>query len=679
MHAFLQKLTIKQKMRFGFGVIWTVLAIITLQAVINLYLVRQSVSEVVNERQPVAIEASDLALDLEKSMNALSLYMSTNDKTLLETYQKGYASLVERVNRNIAAIQTNGQGETEKQLLLEQYAAVQENLAMLPNLVEQLEDLQSNRSKKFPAFEYMNENMLSLANEMQNQINLMLASELEAIEPSRKPLLMDLLSLQKNWLTMVSNLRGYVAFRTDVMYELTESYLDSSEQLLTRMATQKAIELTLEEEEGLAKAMAVYQTYREHFMQLRGIHQGEKWRMDTWLMKHEIEPLFMALDSELVGISKAATSEMVAVSESVMDTSIYNIIWVLSVSIIGQIMGMLVSRRVTQSVVEPVQYASGAMKAIAEEDGDLTQRLDIKGKDELADLSRYFNQFIEKIQLMLKEVSLTVDELEVSSKGLLEITHETKAGTQQQLTSSRELSNAMVDMTTKAKSVEDHSHNTSRATQEAASKVKEGGDLVKGTASEIKELSDGMHAMTKAVSQLREDSEQIGTVVNVIREIAEQTNLLSLNAAIEAARAGEHGRGFAVVADEVRSLAQRTQESTLQIERIIDKIRKATLSTVDMVQKSLEATESSCNAVYTSERALNPVMILMDDINKMSEQMFSAAHSQSQLAQEINRNINEIYSVTERSAAGTENTEKAGHKMQNLANKLERLLHQFKI
>ncbi|MBD3755647.1 MAG: HAMP domain-containing protein [Gammaproteobacteria bacterium] len=679
MHAFLQKLTIKQKMRFGFGVIWTVLAIITLQAVINLYLVRQSVSEVVNERQPVAIEASDLALDLEKSMNALSLYMSTNDKTLLETYQKGYASLVERVNRSIAAIQTNGQGEAEKQPLLKQYAAVQENLAMLPNLVEQLEDLQSNRSKKFPAFEYMNENMLSLANEMQNQINLMLASEVDAMEPSRKPLLMDLLSLQKSWLSMVSNLRGYVAFRTDTMYELTESYLDSSEQLLTRMATQKEIELTLEEEEGLANAMAVYQTYREHFMQLRGIHQGEKWRMDTWLMKHEIEPLFTALDSELVGISKAATAEMVAVSESVMDTSIYNIIWVLSVSIIGQIMGMLVSRRVTQSVVEPVQYASSAMKAIAEEDGDLTQRLAIKGKDELADLSRYFNQFIEKIQLMLKEVSLTVDELEVSSKGLLEITHETKAGTQQQLTSSRELSNAMVDMTTKAKSVEDHSHNTSRATQEAAAKVKEGGDLVKGTASEIKELSDGMHAMTKAVSQLREDSEQIGTVVNVIREIAEQTNLLSLNAAIEAARAGEHGRGFAVVADEVRSLAQRTQESTLQIERIIDKIRKATLSTVNMVQKSLEATESSCNAVYTSERALNPVMILMDDINKMSEQMFSAAHSQSQLAQEINRNISEIYSVTERSAAGTDNTEKAGHKMQNLANKLERLLHQFKI
>jgi methyl-accepting chemotaxis protein len=414
-------------------------------------------------------------------------------------------------------------------------------------------------------------------------------------------------------------------------------------------------------------------------MQLKTIHQGEKWRMDAWLMKNEIEPIFASLDASLGGISTEATREMVEVSESVVASSFYNIVFVLTVSILGQILGMLVSRRVTQSVVEPIQQASSAMKAIAEEDGDLTQRLPIHGRDELADLSRYFNQFIEKIQTMLKEVSQTIEQLEVSSKELLEITHETKAGTQQQLASSRHLTDAMVDMTNKAKSVEDHSHNTSRATQQAASRVKEGGDLVKGTAKEIQKLSDGMQAMTEAVSQLREDSEQIGTVVNVIREIAEQTNLLSLNAAIEAARAGEHGRGFAVVADEVRGLAQRTQESTLQIERIIDKIRQATLSTVDMVQRSQSATESSCDAVYTSERALSPVTILMDDINQMSEQMFSAAQSQSQLAQEINLNIRQIFEVTEKAAVGTENTESAGHQLQTLADKLEKLVHQFKI
>lgn len=663
-------------MRFGFGVIWTVLAIITLQAVINLYLVRQNVSVVVNEKQPVAIGASELALSLEKSMNALSMYMLTHDKELLAAYQAGFAQVIQGVQKASVSIRANGDSD---QQVLEAYGLIEKKLDQLPGLVDQLVELQEDRSKKFPAFQYVNEHMLSLANSMQNQINMMIASELASLEPERQGVLTDLLNMQKSWLNVVSNVRGYVAFRTEEMAELTEGYLNTTEQMINRLNSQERVELTLEEEDGLIKVWEVYQAYREHFMQLKSIHQGEKWRMDTWLMKNEIEPIFQTLDNELVSISNAATKEMVEVSESVVDSSFYNIVFVLTVSILGQILGMLVSRRVTYAVVDPIQQASGAMKAIAEEDGDLTQRLPVKGKDELADLSRYFNQFIEKIQVMLKEVSQTIEELEVSSQALLEITHETKEGTQQQLASSRHLSEAMVDMTNKAKSVEDHSHNTSRATQQAASRVKEGGSMVKGTASEIQNLSEGMLAMTEAVSQLRNDSEQIGTVVNVIREIAEQTNLLSLNAAIEAARAGEHGRGFAVVADEVRGLAQRTQESTLKIENIIDKIRQATLSTVEMVQRSQSATEASCEAVYASEQALNPVTILMDDINQMSEQMFNAAHSQSQLAQEINLNISQIHAVSEKAALGTENTESAGHSMQALADKLETLVHQFKI
>ena len=676
MQNYLQNLTIKQKMRLGFGVIWVVLAIITLQAVVNLYVVRQNVSEVVLEKQPIAVGTSEVALTLEKSMVALSLYMSTNEPVSLETYQTGYDSVLHSVQTTLNEL---SQLDKPDAALYAEYQTIYSNLQNLPNLVDQLADLQSERTKKFPAFKYVDDHMLQLANDFMHETTLMIDSELESLSVERQALLGNLIALQKNWASVISSIRGYVAFRSPSMSDQVDQYLDVSEQIIQTLRNQQAVELTLVEEDGLLNVWDYYQAYREHFMQLKGIHQGEQWRLDTWLMKTEIEPLFQQIETSLLAISKDAADEMVEVGESVVSSSLINIFIVLSVSIIGQILGMLVSRQVTQSVVDPIHNATQAMKAIAEEDGDLTQRLPVSGKDELADLARYFNQFIERIQVMLKEVSKTIEELEVSSKDLLNITHESKEGTRQQLNSSRQLSDAMVMMTSKAKSVEDHSHNTTNATQQAASRVKEGGEKVKGTALEIKGLSDGMQDMTQAVSQLREDGEAIGMVVSVIREIAEQTNLLSLNAAIEAARAGEHGRGFAVVADEVRGLAQRTQESTIKIEGIIDKIRKATLSTVKMVERSQQATNASCNAVYSSEKALSPVTILMDDINKMSEQMFNAAQSQSQLAQEINSNIRQIHDVTEKSVVGAENTEIAGHNMQKLADKLERLVHQFKI
>ena len=280
---------------------------------------------------------------------------------------------------------------------------------------------------------------------------------------------------------------------------------------------------------------------------------------------------------------------------------------------------------------------------------------------------------------MLSQVASTVEQLETSSRDLIAITHQAKEGAQQQLLATGGLSSTMIDMTQKSKSVEDHSKNTSRATQQAAERIKESGEMVISTSNQIQKLSLGMADMTASVQLLREDSESIGTVVNVIREIAEQTNLLSLNAAIEAARAGEHGRGFAVVADEVRGLAHRTQESTVEIEKIIDKIRKATLSTVKVVETGQDSTKTSCAAVSKTKEMLQPVVILMDDINQMSKQMSEAAHTQSVLAQEINQNITQIHDVTENAAQGANSTEQAGNNLQNLADKLEGLIHQFKI
>ena len=676
MNNFLRNLTIKQKMRFGFGIMWGVLAIITIQAAINLTVVRSNVAEIVEEKQPLAIKAMEMAFILERSLNSLSMYILTNDEKLIDDYYSGIVLVEENINR--AQLKLSKGGESEAALSHE-YGLLQDSLAKLPDLVEQVKVIQTSQALKFPAFAYADENILGLTTEISQAITQMVDSELTDLSSERSALISDVLGLQKTWSNVTSSLRGYIAFRNEYMADSVDNHLNQTERLIDQISQQKAVELTLEEEDGIEQLQQLYQEYREHYMMLTAIHEGEQWRMDTWLMEHKIIPIFKELDEALIASSDIAIKDMMDESDSLLSSSLNNIIILLLISVLGQFIGMIVSRRVTQSVVEPMQDISQVMKDIAGGNGDLTRRLPVKSQDEMGELAGYFNEFVTKIQLMLQEVSGTVNQLEVSSGKLLSITHETKQGTQQQLSSTGLLSTSMVDMASQSRSVVDHSHNTSKATQQAADRIKLSDEKVQGTAEQMLKLSDGMDAISASVSQLNVESETIGSVVHVIREIAEQTNLLALNAAIEAARAGEHGRGFAVVADEVRGLAQRTQESTVQIEEIIDKIRRTTSKTVKVVEAGNETARSSCGAISETKDTLQPVSLLMSDINQMSQQMSNAANEQSVLAQEINQNIGQIHEVTERAVTGAEKTEVAGHDLQELADKLERLVHQFKI
>lgn len=674
MEKFLQKLTIKQKMRFGFGVIWAVLAVITIQAAVNLYIVREDVKNVVEVKQPIALQANRMMSELEKGMNALGMYLLTTDQGSLTSYQDSI-SYSEQILAQLKK-QVSSQGaEADKQLL----DAIEAQLTQLPELIEQVTATQADVEKKFPAYAFFNAEMTPISDQAQQSIKQLLSDEFAQLSVARQSILESLMALQTSWLNATNGVASYIVFREESRASETEQALNAFEQALDKLQTQTAGLLSTSQQAIIVQLKDQYEYYRESFMALKRTHQSPKWRMDTWVMKARIQPVFHNLEVKLEQIATQSVTDMQQTSQKVVDSTLGNLILLLTLSVLGQLTGMIISRKVTDSVVKPVIRSAQAMKDIASGEGDLTRRLNDKGKDELAEMARYFNEFVSKIQSTLKEVTETVKDLEVSSSSLSEVTSDSKKGVEQQLTATKQLNQSMETMSQKAKSVEDHSHNTSRATHQAADSVKKGGEVVKSAAQNICKVSEGMEEITRAVMLLNEDGQTISTVINVIREIAEQTNLLALNAAIEAARAGDYGRGFAVVADEVRKLAQRTQESTVQIEEVIEKIRKSTSETVKVVDSGRETTQLGYDSVMQVERVLNPVVVLMDDINQMSTEMLTAAQSQTSLAETVNQHIAQIQTVTEKTVQGSVNNEASSRRLEEIADKLNMLVHQFKI
>jgi len=314
-----------------------------------------------------------------------------------------------------------------------------------------------------------------------------------------------------------------------------------------------------------------------------------------------------------------------------------------------------------------------------EREGDLSIRSEVTSNDEIGILATAFNHLVDHLMEVVSEVKAKSEVLASASEALSEVSVQTEQGVQEQTQQTQQLVRAMEQMEIAVNEVASNAVKASAAAERGNVEAVEGGQIVAQSMAEISTLAADIQSSSDVIIRFKQDSENIGTVLDVIKNIAEQTNLLALNAAIEAARAGEQGRGFAVVADEVRTLAQRTQESTVEIESLVEVLQSGAQRAVAVMESSQSRAVGTVEKAQQASDSIRAVTEFVSSILSMNTQIATATEEQSATAGEINQNVMSIRSITEQTSKGAEQLSSSSYALKQLGAELQGAVQRFKV
>ena len=305
---------------------------------------------------------------------------------------------------------------------------------------------------------------------------------------------------------------------------------------------------------------------------------------------------------------------------------------------------------------------------------DLTQRV-----EESTDLLRRFNSYTQDVEELAKEVQRAAIQLDIEGQSLSKITKQMKANSLEQQHETDHIVASAEQMSTAITEVASNAEFTAGATEKMKANAEKATEVSHETRKAVENLAENIGEAVQTMESLNEQSNNIGTVLDVIRGVAEQTNLLALNAAIEAARAGEQGRGFAVVADEVRTLAQRTQQSTAEIDQIIEALQSDSKRAVKVIEISRDNANGCVVNTVTSLELMQDVSETMLKINSMNAQIATSANQQSTVVNEISQNLSNILSVSKRAAEDASRADESAISLDTASKRLASVVQKFKV
>ncbi len=435
-------------------------------------------------------------------------------------------------------------------------------------------------------------------------------------------------------------------------------------------------------EENTAKVIEQqtnYQKYVDSAIQIikRGgsMSGGGYLSKDEQTQLEEIEAkLFESLQAMQTSID-SITNRSVRNVQKVQRSSMISLI---AMAVASLILGILISKVIINNIVTPIKGVMSVLTSMAQ-DNDLTKRMNFASKDEVGAMGNAFNSFVEKLQKLVMGITDASEQLSTAAEETSVVSRSTNQNIEKQKNETTHVASAITEMTATVQEVANSAEKASTAAMKGDKDSESGRRVVEEIVGSINDLASEINSSTSVIRTLKSDSENIGTVLDVIKNIAEQTNLLALNAAIEAARAGDQGRGFAVVADEVRSLAQKTQDSTKEIEDLILTLQQGSDNAVNSMELNKTSIEGLVSKAVNATNSLNEITQSVGSITEMNTLIATAAEQQSHVVNEINNNVLNIQHVSESTAEGSEQVSQASHEIAQLSEKLTSMVRQFKV
>lgn len=669
------KLSISHKLWGGFAIVLTVLVVVVSNTLFSLANIKDKAATVTEEVQPTLIASMALLTELKEAASYLGFFLLTKE----ESHKTNYHNHLNSISEKLQTLKDTpvAQRSTQTQTTL---ADIEEKVARFKAYEPRMLELAKTETENFPPLLFANDYLSPLNVEIVQAMSEMVQSEAnEEANEDRKLLFTDIQNLRYTWSNVVNNMRIFVTTGHDDMLSNIRLFIEGCIALNKKIIDNYDGMLTFEQEEAVANLEGQLNTYAEKIEGLADLHHGDKARMDAFLLRTEIGPLLSEIDELLNNLVTQQQKDIKTTSASLIDQTDSTTGIVTTLLFIGLLVGCGIAWITAQLITKPLSHAVTAMRDIAEGEGDLTQRLSVRGNDEVAQLAKAFNHFAANIQELLGQVLDSADQISKSAEEMATASADAENSILKQNSETEQISTAVEEMSMNSQEVAQNAELAADAARNADEETNEGRRIVTSALQSVGDLADETQAASDVIEKLGLDIQGISSVIDVIRGVAEQTNLLALNAAIEAARAGEQGRGFAVVADEVRTLASRTQQSTEEIQNKVVTLQQDAENAVTKMLHNRSIADSTIEMTSTAGTSLEAITKAVARITEMSDHIARAAEQQSEVANVVSQNIATVSTLAKSTEDSSQHVFLGTKGLNQLAEALRDRISRFKV